>query len=244
MKDVEVTVPIAYGTISFWLGKKADEYHSHKWTVYVRAVNNEDLSAIIKKVVFQLHPSFSNPTRVVENPPFELNETGWGEFEIGISIYFHPDISDKPIDIFHPLRLYPEEEGSQPSTKKPVVVESYDELVFTEPSEGFLQRILNNPCVQISYGPTAQPIAPPADGSGTNPSSGDGMPSLTAHPEKKDGSTKNHNLAQYFLQHSDEEELAALREARRQVAASITKLERDLAALESEANSLRAQPMS
>lgn len=72
---------------------------SHKWTTYVRSANNEDLSVLIKKVVFQLHPSFANPTRSIEVAPFELSETGWGEFEIGITIYFHPDVSEKPLEL-------------------------------------------------------------------------------------------------------------------------------------------------
>lgn len=63
LRDVELVVPIAYGTISFWLGKRATEHQSHQWTVYVRAANNEDLSGVVKKVVFNLHPSFNNPTR-------------------------------------------------------------------------------------------------------------------------------------------------------------------------------------
>ena len=50
MRDVEVCLPICVGTVSFWLGKKADEYHSHKWTVYVRSPVNEDLSPMVKKV--------------------------------------------------------------------------------------------------------------------------------------------------------------------------------------------------
>ena len=63
VKDVELVVPIAYGTISFWLGKRATETKAYQWAVYVRAANNEDLSGVIKKVVFSLHPSFENPTR-------------------------------------------------------------------------------------------------------------------------------------------------------------------------------------
>lgn len=74
-------------------------YHSHKWTVYVRGAGNEDLSVIIKRAVFQLHPSFNNPTRVVESPPFELSESGWGEFEIVISLFFHSDVCDKQLDL-------------------------------------------------------------------------------------------------------------------------------------------------
>ena len=32
MRDTELVVPICFGTCAYWLGKKADEYHSHKWT--------------------------------------------------------------------------------------------------------------------------------------------------------------------------------------------------------------------
>ena len=71
-------------------GTQADEYHSHRWTVYVRDPENKDLSHVVDKVVFKLHDSFEKPVRVVEAPPFELTETGWGEFEIGITVRRHP----------------------------------------------------------------------------------------------------------------------------------------------------------
>ena len=54
---------IVHGSIAFYLGKKADERRTHRWTVYVRGVRNEDLSPIIKQVVFQLHPTFENHVR-------------------------------------------------------------------------------------------------------------------------------------------------------------------------------------
>ncbi|KAE8657015.1 hypothetical protein F3Y22_tig00116997pilonHSYRG00823 [Hibiscus syriacus] len=62
VKDIKLCVLIVYGTIAFYLGRKASESQSHKWIVYVRGVTNEDLGAVIKHVVFQLHPSFNNLT--------------------------------------------------------------------------------------------------------------------------------------------------------------------------------------
>ncbi len=38
------------------------------------------------QVKFTLHPSFEQPERVVTAPPFEVTETGWGEFEIAITV--------------------------------------------------------------------------------------------------------------------------------------------------------------
>lgn len=40
----------------------------------------------VVQVVFKLHPSFAQPVRPVEGPSFELTETGWGEFDIGVEV--------------------------------------------------------------------------------------------------------------------------------------------------------------
>jgi hypothetical protein len=47
------------------------------------------------------------------------------------------------------------------STKKPVVVESYDEVVFPEPSEGFLARVQNHPAVNLPRLPAGFTLPPP-----------------------------------------------------------------------------------
>ena len=46
------------------------------------------MSAYVKKVNFKLHDSYSNANRTVTKPPYEVTETGWGEFEIVIKVYF------------------------------------------------------------------------------------------------------------------------------------------------------------
>ena len=74
-------LPIVYGSVAFYLGKKADENNTHQWTLYLRGPNNEDLSACVEKVVFQLHASFAQPLRELTAPPYEVTERGWGEFE-------------------------------------------------------------------------------------------------------------------------------------------------------------------
>lgn len=48
---------------------------------------------------------------------------------------------------YHHLKLYPEEDSGPMSMKKPAVRKSYDEIVFSEPSEGFLARVQNHPAV-------------------------------------------------------------------------------------------------
>lgn len=82
--------PIVYGNISKGFGKKREEDgHTHQWTVYVKPYNNEDMSTYVKKIHFKLHESYENPNRIITKPPYEVSETGWGEFEVVIKIYFH-----------------------------------------------------------------------------------------------------------------------------------------------------------
>ncbi|XP_043714387.1 transcription initiation factor TFIID subunit 14b-like [Telopea speciosissima] len=225
LKDVEISVPIVYGNISFWLGKKASEYNSHKWSVYVRGATNEDLGVVIKRVVFTLHPSFNNPTRVVESPPFELCESGWGEFEISITLYFHSDVCDRQLDLFHHLKLYPEDESGPQSIKKPVVVETYDEVVFSEPSESFFARVQNHPAVIVPRLPASYNLPPPGTIENLN--------------EKKRGDTNDHPLSQWFMVFSEADELLKHAAARQQVQAHIAKLRRQLNVLEGQPQPLK-----
>eukprot|EP00550_Attheya_septentrionalis_P009152 CAMPEP_0198286738 /NCGR_PEP_ID=MMETSP1449-20131203/5721_1 /TAXON_ID=420275 /ORGANISM="Attheya septentrionalis, Strain CCMP2084" /LENGTH=278 /DNA_ID=CAMNT_0043984523 /DNA_START=164 /DNA_END=997 /DNA_ORIENTATION=- len=145
MERTTLCFPIVYGSVAYFLGKKADEYHTHQWTLYVRGPNNEDLSVAIRKVVFQLHPSFPQPVRELTQPPYELTEKGWGEFEVTIRILWR-DPNEKSIVLTHGIRLYPPGltalSPNVTSTKEPVVHEFYDEVVFTDPAPSFHQKLM------------------------------------------------------------------------------------------------------
>ena len=115
---------------------KSDLIALHRWSCYVRGLNNdEDISYYIKKVVFQLYPSFPEPVKTIQKFSYEIKQSGWGEFDIGIKILFI-DASERPIELLNSLKLHLEV-GQQASTKKPVVSERYDEIVFSEPTEFF-----------------------------------------------------------------------------------------------------------
>ncbi|PIN06134.1 Transcription initiation factor IIF, auxiliary subunit [Handroanthus impetiginosus] len=225
LKDAEICVPIVYGNVAFWLGKKASEYQSHKWTVYVRGATNEDLGVVIKRAVFQLHSSFNNPTRIVDSPPFELSESGWGEFEIAITLHFHSDVTDKPLHLYHHLKLYPEDEAGPLSTKKPVVVESYDEIVFSEPSEAFFARVQNHPAVIVPRLPAGFTLPP--------------VP-VEDIENRKRGDTKDHPLNQCFTSFSEADELLKLAAARQQVQAHIARLRRQLSLIDGQHQHMKA----
>jgi len=144
MSEDFLSKPFVIGSIAHWLGKKAEESKSHEWTVFLRSASpDEDISIYVKKVVFILHPTLQPPTRTIETGPFEVTEQGWGEFEVTLQVFFH-DSRDKPVELTHMLKLYPDGESttSQHTGAKPVVSERYDEFVFNSPSEGLRQRLM------------------------------------------------------------------------------------------------------
>ncbi|CCC68776.1 hypothetical protein NCAS_0B06920 [Naumovozyma castellii] len=159
IKTLSVRRPILYGNTAKKLGEirpaNAPVEHTHLWTIFIKGPQNENISYFIKKVVFKLHETYPNPTRVIEHPPFELTETGWGEFDINVKIYFVDEANEKMISFYHRLRLHPYT-MSATGTKLPgtdiTITESgevrsifYDEVVFNEPNENFFKILMSTP---------------------------------------------------------------------------------------------------
>lgn len=142
-KGTAIVKPIVYGNIARYFGKKReDDGHTHAWTCYLKPFKSEDMSFFIKKVQFKLHESYPNPLRILSKPPYEIQETGWGEFEIIIKIFFQ-DPAEKPITIYHLLKLF-QSDPAVIAGKKNVVSEHYDEIVFTDPTST-MYGLLSNP---------------------------------------------------------------------------------------------------
>lgn len=121
---------------------KGSEQRSHTWSVYLRPMDNVQISFFIHHVDFILHESFSPSVRRVSDMPYHVSEYGWGEFDVIIRVHFR-DPAEKPVDLYHPLRLFPE--GGGEPTDKPVVSEFYDEIVFQDPSEKLLEILKTTP---------------------------------------------------------------------------------------------------
>ena len=111
--------------------------HTHKWTVYIRGVDGEDISYWLRKVQFKLHETYANSLRTVEAAPFEVTETGWGEFEVQIKLYFVPEAAEKPQTLWHFLKLHPwgPEAEALKERREEIVSQSYEEIIFNEPTE-------------------------------------------------------------------------------------------------------------
>ena len=118
-----------------------DADHTHQWSVYVRGINGEDISYWLKKVQFKLHETYTNSLRTIESPPFEVTETGWGEFEVVIKLYFVPEAAEKPQNLWHALKLHPygPDAEAQRERKDAITSQSYEEIIFNEPAEPFYE---------------------------------------------------------------------------------------------------------
>ncbi|KAI9594330.1 yeats family-domain-containing protein [Syncephalis fuscata] len=140
VKGVTISRPIVFGNVATPLPKvKTNESdHTHRWTVQVRGIGDTDLSGYLHSVTFILHETYANPRREITEPPYEVTETGWGEF----------DTAEKPVTFYHHLRLHPYEDDyavastSTPTNKKKdVQAWCYDELIFHEPTEAMYQLL-------------------------------------------------------------------------------------------------------
>merc|ERR1711997_1082874 len=67
---------------------------------------------------------------------------GWGEFEVQIKIHFHDAAAEKPVTVYHVLKLFHAQSGEVQATsssmvqgRKTVVSEFYDEIVFQDPTQ-------------------------------------------------------------------------------------------------------------
>ncbi|SCV05721.1 LANO_0H13718g1_1 [Lachancea nothofagi CBS 11611] len=156
IKTLSVSRPIIYGNTAKKMGEikppNAPVEHTHMWTIFVKGPNGEDLSDIIKSVVYKLHETYPNPTRTVEAPPFELTETGWGEFEINVKINFVDSAGEKTLSFYHHLRLHKYHNVGTNVVKTENDVEGsevesifYDEVVFNEPNEDFFKVLMAKP---------------------------------------------------------------------------------------------------
>ncbi|KAF9202497.1 NuA4 histone H4 acetyltransferase complex and the SWR1 complex subunit [Haplosporangium sp. Z 27] len=98
------------------------------------------------------HSNYMIHTITQIEPPFEVTETGWGEFDIIIKIHFIQNCGEKPLTLYHHLKLHPYEEdglGNPWPKQKPVTSYSYDEIVFNEPADVFYDLLQENQTCNI-----------------------------------------------------------------------------------------------
>lgn len=124
------------------------EGHSKGWKVYVRPLpNGPDISTWLKKVQFKLHHTYADASRTIEAPgPFEISETGYGEFGVEIRLYFPPESGEKAQYREHYLVLgaYGSEEQQERQKRENwIVAERIETIEFNEPTTDFFKNLTN-----------------------------------------------------------------------------------------------------
>lgn len=79
---------------------------------------------------FSSSPSLPSLLAECLEPPYQVTESGWGEFDIGIKIVLR-DPEAEPISLTHKLRFH-QPPGVPTTVEVPRVAEAYDEVVFNE----------------------------------------------------------------------------------------------------------------
>ncbi|KJR82934.1 YEATS domain-containing protein 4 [Sporothrix schenckii 1099-18] len=179
VKGCQIYRPFVYGSTSRPFDDKTNpkppgvpDDHTHSWTVFVRGVDNTDITYWLRRVQFKLHESIPNPVRMIDGEPgkpFIVEETGWGEFEITLKLYYVSESGEKPQTLYHHLRLHPygrtDEDREAMRATGEVPAWTYEEQLFNEPYEAFYE-ILTTGALALPKGAAAAGGAAGSGGGG------------------------------------------------------------------------------
>lgn len=136
------------------------ENHTHTWRVFVKGLEGTDITYWVRRIQFKLHESIPNHVRMIEGEPgkpFIVSDTGWGEFEVAIKLYYINESGEKPQTLYHYLRLHPY--GRTEEEKQQMIMENgevrswvYEEQLFNEPYDAFY-RVLTSGAVPKGWKP-------------------------------------------------------------------------------------------
>lgn len=268
VKGVQIFRPFIYGTTARPFNDTDNPRpagippdHTHSWQVFVKGVEDTDIFYWLRRVQFKLHESIPNHLRTIDaetiikdnesltggksgkkpQKAFIVNETGWGEFEITIKLYYDSKSGEKPQTLYHHLRLHPygrnEAEKEAMRTGGEVIAWTYEEQVFNEPFEEFYKILTSG----------ARDKGTPAPGAGGK-GKGKGKSAFAAVTAGKEGEVKERSAmiplttrpGQPFSRETEEAELKRLREAEEKVKEMVAALNTTVKAKEKELAELRA----
>ncbi|KAI1752274.1 hypothetical protein F4782DRAFT_148382 [Xylaria castorea] len=266
VKGVQIFRPFVYGTTARPfndtdnprpVGVSPD--HTHSWQVFVKGVEDTDIFYWLRRVQFKLHESIPNHLRTMDaetimkeneastggksgkkpQKAFVVNETGWGEFEITIKLYYDSKSGEKPQTLYHHLRLHPygrnEAEKEAMRTGGEVIAWTYEEQVFNEPFEEFLKILTSGARDKGTSG-------------GGGKGKGKGKNAFASAATGKEGDVKERSAmiplttrpGQPFSRETEEAELKRLREAEEKVQQMIAELNKTVKSKEDELSALKA----
>lgn len=120
--------------------------HTKGWKVYVRPLpNGPDITTWLRKVQFKLHHTYDNASRMIEAPgPFEVSETGYGEFGVEIRLYFAGESGEKAVYREHYLVLGSygsEEQKARQEKENHIIAERMEIVEFNDPTQEFFKMM-------------------------------------------------------------------------------------------------------
>ncbi|KAI1861593.1 hypothetical protein JX265_009560 [Neoarthrinium moseri] len=268
VKGVQIYRPFIYGTTARPFNDTDNPRpahvpadHTHSWQVFVRGVEDVDVFYWLRRVQFKLHESIPNHLRTCDaeqiqrdnegKPPakqqrgFVVNETGWGEFEITIKLYYDSKSGEKPQTIYHHLRLHPygrtdeEREAMRNNGTGEVLAWTYEEQLFNEPFDEFYKILTSG----------ARDKGAPAPGAaGTGKGKGKGKSAAAPPSQKEEGDVKERSAmipltnrpGQPFSRETEQLEIKRIKEAEEKVTAMILELNKETTKKEAELAALKA----
>jgi YEATS domain-containing protein 4 len=268
VKGVQIFRPFIYGTTARPFNDTDNPRpagvppdHTHSWQVFVKGVEDTDIFYWLRRVQFKLHESIPNHLRTIDaetiikenesqsggksakkpQKAFIVNETGWGEFEITIKLYYDSKSGEKPQTLYHHLRLHPygrnEAEKEAMRSSGEVVAWTYEEQVFNEPFEEFYKILTSG----------ARDKGTPASGAGGK-GKGKGKNAFTSATTGAEGDVKERTAmiplttrpGQPFSHETEAAELKRLRDAEEKVHQMILSMNKTVKAKEAELAALKA----
>ncbi|XP_015126611.1 protein ENL-like [Diachasma alloeum] len=136
-----IRITLECGHVSMLRPRTTLEGYTHDWEVFVRGVDNADISQYVEKVVFQLHETFPKPKRTLKDAPYVLKESGYAGFVLPIYIYLKNKDEPKKIEISYDLTLAP----SGPAITN---VMRHSEVI-TNPPDDFKRKLLKGGGVSV-----------------------------------------------------------------------------------------------
>ncbi|OCK76226.1 yeats-domain-containing protein [Lepidopterella palustris CBS 459.81] len=153
VKGKRITRNLIIGSVAYTLPPVGDptrpkgipDDHTKRWKIYVHQPEGDpDITVWLDKVTFELHESFENHLRTVVNPPFEINETGWGGFNMRVRLYFKPIVGEKAAYRPHTLQLEPwgdDDQKAKQEAEGMVRSEICEVVEFNEPYEALFDAL-------------------------------------------------------------------------------------------------------
>jgi YEATS domain-containing protein 4 len=184
--------------------------------------------------------------------PFTISETGWGEFEITMKLYYVPESAEKPQTLYHHLRLHPygrtDEEKEVMRTGGQVTAWVYEEQLFNEPYEHFYDILTSG--ATTSSASSAAGGAHKAGGGGGGKGKGKGKgKDKAAAPVRSEGGVLErsamvplHSRPKHpFSREAEQLEIQKLKDAQVKVEQLTTQLHDELKGKEERLSALRAE---